>query len=501
MSIHPLQPRTRLTQTRHHLWEDLAPFLCLYEECGTADVPYTSKHTWLEHIRANHLRPVWTCPWCAGGNKVFDTDSAFRDHIRLRHNTAFSEAEMSLITKSNQRSQPFECCLICGLSDGLSDGREGTSKTAAGRQSDIISCMVNHLEVLALESIPWHIGDMGDARSDEAENTDHTIVAAGAEDVIEAGHDVDESARAGGVHETDPNKNAEDSEVPGDLDPTRGLMYITSNAIPPASRKDRVMTWLAQDDLQEPLPGSARGTDELDINKPDESARKRHKAGTPENSPTRRTVWLDSLQAFLAWISRPRLENTDVDDFVPAGEVDAYLRQNAALEDMLRALFPNANDRPKASQILQNHSLVFTVLISCGKGDWINVFLKHGSLCDRNLPFRMHVTKDQIDDPLRMTYKIPTASAPVSTLTTESTSSRSLDEFFTNSFESFQASQARFCAPTLAEGCYYDFDEDDILPYLEKQLIGEGSVAKVYRVKVHASHDFMRRLDAHVRSS
>jgi hypothetical protein len=100
-----------------------------------------------------------------------------------------------------------------------------------------------------------------------------------------------------------------------------------------------------------------------------------------------------------------------------------------------------------------------------------------------------------------MTYKIPTASAPVSTLTTESTSSRSLDEFFTNSFESFQASQARFCAPTLAEGCYYDFDEDDILPYLEKQLIGGGSVAKVYRVKVHASHDFMRRLDAHVRSS
>lgn len=446
------------------------------------------------------------CPWCVEGSTTFLTDAAFRDHIASRHNTSFSEAEMSLITKSNQRSQPFECCLICGLSDGLPDGREGTPKTAAGRQIDIISCMVNHSEVLALESIPWHIGDMGDARSDEAEDTD-TIVAAAAEDATEAGYRADHYGSVGGMYGTDPSKNAEDSEISGDLDPIREPMHqgdlgsITSSAAPAASLEDRIKTWFAQDALEEPLSGSARGTDEPDINKPDELARKRHKADTPEKSPTRKPNGTDSLQAYLAWISQPRLENTGVDDFVPAGEVEVYLRHHAALEDMLLTLFPNTSDRPSARQILQTHSTVFTVLISCGKGDWINVFLKHESLCDNNLPFRMQVTGSQTEDLLRETYKIPAASAPVSKLSTESTSSRSLDEFFRNSFERFQASQARFCAPFLTEGYCYEFQEDDILPYLEKQLIGEGGGAKVYRVKVHASHDSMRRLNAHVRFS
>ena len=503
MSIHPLQPRTRLTQTRHHLWEDLAPFLCLYEECGTADVPYTSKHTWLEHIRANHLRPVWTCPWCAGGNKVFDTDSAFRDHIRLRHNTAFSEAEMSLITKSNQRSQPFECCLICGLSDGLSDGREDTPKTAAGRQGDIISCMVNHLEVLALESIPWHIGDMGDARSDEAENTDHTVVAAGAAATTEAGHDVNESARVGGVHETDSNKNAEDSAISGDLDPTSGLMYrgdlgsITSSAAPSASLKDRITTWLAQDAQEEQRLGSAPEIDEKGVNEPNQSSRKRHKIDAPEHPETTHSAERNVLRKFSEWLSFPRVKHTGIKDFVPDGEIDAYLRRDhTGLKEILAVLFPNESDRPSADHILQFCLLVFAILVSSGDGDWIGMFLKHKPLYDSSLPFRMDGTESEIDDAVQMTYTVPLAHAPFDTSLTGAATSRSSDGFPRSLFERFRASQARFCAPKFTEGHSYRFDADTILPYLERQLIGEGGGAEVYRVKVHANHDFMRRLDS-----
>jgi hypothetical protein len=447
------------------------------------------------------------CPWCDGDNHVHDTDAAFRQHITSNHDTSFSDAEIFLITKSNQQSRPFECCLICGLSGGLSNAPEGTPQTTTGRQTDIINCMVNHLEVLALGSIPWHIGDMDDARSDEAENTDRAIVLEVVGDATGVGIGESDFAGVGGVYATDDNGKAEVSGMSGDLDPIGGLMYrgelgsITASAPPPASLRDRVTTWFTQGAFEEQLLATASESEDPEIDRPDQSARKRHKTGSPEDSATTRSNRMNALQMYLSWISRPRVDSTDVDDFVPAGEVDGYLRHRSALEDIFDDVFPSASDRPSAGQILQDYPLVFTILLSSGMGAWIGVFLKHESLCDSNLPFRINATSSRTDETYRKTYTVPLASASLSPSSLERAASRSLNGLPSSLFETFQATQARICAPKLTEGCCYEFDADEILPYLEKQPIGEGGGAKVYRVKVHANHDFMRRLDNNVRIS
>ena len=152
-----------------------------------------------------------------------------------------------------------------------------------------------------------------------------------------------------------------------------------------------------------------------------------------------------------------------LDDFVPAGEVEAYLRQPGKLREILSALFKNGGDEIDARQLITRYSVVFAILVSIDCGAYIGTFLPHDALCDARLPFH--------ERPKRF----PSGQGVSDAL-----------------FDKFQTAQARFCAPKFTEG-HHNFERDERLPFLEKKFIGEGGSAKVYRVKVHAKHDLLDR--------
>jgi hypothetical protein len=183
--------------------------------------------------------------------------------------------------------------------------------------------------------------------------------------------------------------------------------------------------------------------------------------------------WRQPLHEFKKWIWRERVPGSQsdytvgLDDFVPAGEVEEYLRQPSKLREILSALFKEGGDDIDARRLVTHYSVVFAILVSIDYGAYIGNFLHHDSLRDTRLPFA--------ERPRRF----PDEGVP--------------DGFF----KQFQDEQARFCAPKFDEG-HHEFEKDEPLPFLEKKLVGSGGSAKVYRVKLHAKHDLLSRPESPV---
>lgn len=149
-----------------------------------------------------------------------------------------------------------------------------------------------------------------------------------------------------------------------------------------------------------------------------------------------------------------------LDDFVPAGEVEEYLRRPGKLRDILSALFKDGGDDIDARQLVNHYSIVFAILVSIDCGAYIGNFLTHDSLRDTRLPF--------VERPRRFPEQ-------------------GVSDVF---FQRFKDEQARFCAPKFDEG-HHKFEQDERLPFLEKKFVGAGGSAKVYKVKLHAMHDYL----------
>lgn len=183
--------------------------------------------------------------------------------------------------------------------------------------------------------------------------------------------------------------------------------------------------------------------------------------------------WTQPLHDFKKWIWKERVAGSQgdytagLDDFVPAGEVEAYLRQPGKLREILSALLKDDSDDIDAQQLVDRYSVVFAILVCIDYGAYIGNFLPHESLRDARLPF--------VEKPRRFP-------------------DQGLSDAF---FQQFQREQARFCAPKIYEG-HHEFEKDERLPFLEKKCVGAGGSAKVYRVKLHASHDYLGRPESQV---
>ena len=198
----------------------------------------------------------------------------------------------------------------------------------------------------------------------------------------------------------------------------------------------------------------------------------------PQARPARRQpTHHPAVQEFYAWIKAPRVATSQysgLDDFIPAGEVQAYLRKDPSrLTAILTALFGSEDSRwhGRKNEILNRYSVVFAILISIDHGEYILNFLPHETLCDEKLPFEAR--------PIRFPWA-PSDSVEL--------------------FDRFQEAQSRFCAVNLQRNSTHEFDDSRPLPFLSKEPINEGGSAKVYKVQIHGSHDKLQSSSAEVRS-
>ena len=98
---------------RKHIFSDLQPFMCTFEDCATADKTYGGRREWFAHEISCHRR-VWTC----GGhcNGVFQSSEELIEHVK--QNFSINITDQQIPTFLEMRSSPViktatSCCPLC----------------------------------------------------------------------------------------------------------------------------------------------------------------------------------------------------------------------------------------------------------------------------------------------------------------------------------------------------------------------------------------------------
>ncbi|KAL4881690.1 hypothetical protein BJY04DRAFT_56397 [Aspergillus karnatakaensis] len=149
---------------RNHIKHDMDAYICLFEDCESADTLYSHSDDWLKHLRGHRLR--WRCTAKAHGVMSFKNKGEYLDHIRSRHKT--SESQIQFLSESSGLSSGpiFDQCPLCGDTD---------------LNVAVEDHIAGHLRYLALKSLPYvedhqdHAEDTSDASSVRDEGSRGTI--------------------------------------------------------------------------------------------------------------------------------------------------------------------------------------------------------------------------------------------------------------------------------------------------------------------------------------
>jgi len=124
-----------------HLFGDLEPYLCTFDNCLRAEKTYGARDEWFRHELDSHrIKKVWVCQQCA--REEFDTAQTFEEHLQKKHGSVSGTSQVammvSLCMKNSEAHLRVQTCPLCA------------EKLKHYELKDHIS---NHLEQLALTSV------------------------------------------------------------------------------------------------------------------------------------------------------------------------------------------------------------------------------------------------------------------------------------------------------------------------------------------------------------
>lgn len=123
-----------------HVFMDLEPYQCTFDDCMRADKTYGVQEDWFQHELDHHrLHKVWYCQPCAD---EFDQREPFELHLTEKHDTDSSHLStmVSLCQNFSEKTITDQACPFCG---------------ASNMKSQVLKEHVaNHMEQLALMIIP-----------------------------------------------------------------------------------------------------------------------------------------------------------------------------------------------------------------------------------------------------------------------------------------------------------------------------------------------------------
>ena len=164
-------------RNREHVINDLAPYLCTFEDCRKPQQLFLTSREWIYHMQRHHIPVEWSClahtsSTSANGQQevVFQDEQAYKQHLEEEHSNTKSITEAELHMSSRLASQVFTICPFCSLR--LED-LEGPGVSQRALQKHV----GEHLQALALCSLPWEDFDEGTAMSSnraQQENNDHS---------------------------------------------------------------------------------------------------------------------------------------------------------------------------------------------------------------------------------------------------------------------------------------------------------------------------------------
>ena len=153
---------------RKHLYADLQPYSCTFQECGL--LLFEDRESWIDHEMETHRRR-WICQIC--WKDRFTTRQALADHVMQHKETRFTRHVLDAFLDTC--SLPMEkisasACKLCNWDGGLRQVNHDIPASAevlvTARQ--LMVHLGRHLEQLALFALPRQINRETDSTCNQA---------------------------------------------------------------------------------------------------------------------------------------------------------------------------------------------------------------------------------------------------------------------------------------------------------------------------------------------
>jgi len=138
----------QLILNRQHFLKDLDPYVCPFPDCRDSNLMFSDVKRWLHHIEWDHARQ-WCCTANGHTKQIFESESAFEEHMRSCHSGAFAESHLpALKRRAATPGVPFTSCPFC------TELPEPEDTDLAAQWDRLRNHVAGHLRSLALVSLP-----------------------------------------------------------------------------------------------------------------------------------------------------------------------------------------------------------------------------------------------------------------------------------------------------------------------------------------------------------
>ena len=142
-----------------HVYSDLQPYVCTFEQCNISDHTYESRRRWFNH-EIHHHRRIWTCSTHC--NREFRSRDDFQRHIRHNLPIGLTTSQIPLFIDNSAAPVPQDSsnvvCPLCG--------------DRVGGNLLLIKHLGRHLEEIALFALPQSSSDSDDNHASDLEEVD-----------------------------------------------------------------------------------------------------------------------------------------------------------------------------------------------------------------------------------------------------------------------------------------------------------------------------------------
>ena len=128
---------------RQHVFEDLPPYVCLSETCGSAVKSFSRRRDWARHNDTMHNR-TWVCPHACA--KMMRSPTELRSHLAAEHAHSILPDGVQNLTTTCERTVELDTSRLCPLCTRPCNVKKPWTKHVG-----------HHLEQLALFSLPMEL--------------------------------------------------------------------------------------------------------------------------------------------------------------------------------------------------------------------------------------------------------------------------------------------------------------------------------------------------------
>ncbi|CZR60318.1 uncharacterized protein PAC_10214 [Phialocephala subalpina] len=155
---------------QHHVMKDLAPYICVFEECTKPQECFQTFSEWISHIQLEHAPLHWDCFAPVHDPESFDSQDLYIDHMRSAHPGTFADSQLLALAQMSARADSllFDKCPFC---NSLPQDVPGINPDQLPDmyQNALQRHVAQHLQSLALMSLAWLYNSEDD---DNSENDD-----------------------------------------------------------------------------------------------------------------------------------------------------------------------------------------------------------------------------------------------------------------------------------------------------------------------------------------